>query len=229
LIRISGCNFIRGSISLRKPGRKPSSADHFGGHAESFESTFELLFQATEMQHDFSDAPLPAYTYVPGGPWPHPKRVLEEQATGGSACGNDHSGTQGSWWQARFRRAAELFNAGYYWEAHEVWEELWHAEGRRGPTAEVLKGLIKLAAAGVKVREGRENGVRTHCRRAAESFAAAAGQGGPCQLGQNLELWADRARLLAENPPQDPGLAGAAVTRVFDFVIDPKSSEPAGE
>ncbi len=42
-----------------------------------------------------------------------------------------------------------------------------------GPTADVLRGLIKLAAAGVKVREGREPGVRTHARRAAECFAAA--------------------------------------------------------
>ena len=181
------------------------------------------------MYDDDSDAPLPAYAFVPGGPWPHPKRLPQAHSNSGSPTGNDQAGAQESWWQRKFLRAAVLFNGGYYWEAHEVWEELWNAEGRRGPTAEVLKGLIKLAAAGVKVREGRENGVRTHCRRAAESFAIAAGQGGPRQLGLDLELWATRARLLADNPPQDPGPAGAAVTRVFDFVIDSKSSEPAGE
>ena len=26
----------------------------------------------------------------------------------------------------------DLFNDGYYWEAHEVWEGLWHACGLRG-------------------------------------------------------------------------------------------------
>ena len=52
-----------------------------------------------------------------------------------------------------YLRGVELFNAGYYWEAHESWEALWHAHGRRGPTAGVLQGLIKLAAAGVKIRE----------------------------------------------------------------------------
>jgi uncharacterized protein len=171
-----------------------------------------------------NDAPLPAYAFVPGGPWPHPKRSPQVHSTSGSASGNDQARAQESWWQGKFLRAAKLFNAGYYWEAHEVWEELWNAEGRRGPTAEVLKGLIKLAAAGVKVREGRENGVRTHCRRAAESFARAAGQGGACQLGLNLKLWADRARLLAEDPPRDPGPAGAAVTRVFSFAVDPEPS-----
>ena len=61
----------------------------------------------------------------------------------------------------------ELFNAGYYWEAHEAWEGLWHAHGRRGATADLIKGLIKLAAAGVKVRERRPRGVITHSRRAA--------------------------------------------------------------
>jgi hypothetical protein len=88
----------------------------------------------------------------------------------------------------------------------------------------VLKGLIKLAAAGVKVREGRENGARTHCRRAAESFALAAGQGGVFQLGLDLAHWAERARGLAEDPPRDQGPAGAPVTRVFPFRIEPVST-----
>ena len=60
----------------------------------------------------------------------------------------------------RFLRGVSLFNAGYYWEVHEVWEGLWHAYGRRGVLADVIKALIKLAAAGVKVREGQEHGVR---------------------------------------------------------------------
>src|SRR4051812_46787890 len=54
--------------------------------------------------------------------------------------------------------ACDLFNFGYYWEAHELWEAEWQACGRLGVTAEMLKGLIKLAAAGVKAREGRAAG-----------------------------------------------------------------------
>ena len=120
------------------------------------------------MESSDSGEPLPAYTYVPGGPWPHPNRSPQGHSFGiappmPAATPSARKGVR------RFLRGVELFNAGYYWEAHEVWEGLWHADGRRGPTADVLKALIKLAAAGVKVREGRENGVRTHCRRAAES------------------------------------------------------------
>jgi hypothetical protein len=68
--------------------------------------------------------------------------------------------------------AIDLFNQGYYWEAHEAWESLWHACGRKGPTADLLKGLIKLAAAGVKAREARPLGVRRHAARAAGLFGA---------------------------------------------------------
>jgi hypothetical protein len=64
-----------------------------------------------------------------------------------------------------------LFNHGFYWEAHEAWESLWHAVGRQGPVAAWLKALIKLAAAGVKAREGNPAGVARHATRALELLA----------------------------------------------------------
>jgi predicted metal-dependent hydrolase len=64
----------------------------------------------------------------------------------------------------------DLFNAGYYWEAHEAWEAVWVAAGRRGAVADFLKALIKLAAGGVKIREGAAAGARRHLRRAMELF-----------------------------------------------------------
>jgi predicted metal-dependent hydrolase len=113
-----------------------------------------------------------------------------------------------------------LFNAGFYWEAHEVWEALWHAHGRRGPAADVLKGLIKLAAAGVKVRQGQPHGVVTHARRAAEAFAAARAAGGDRQLGLDLLEWIEHAQQVAANPPHDPAPPEAAVVRVFDLHLE---------
>lgn len=70
--------------------------------------------------------------------------------------------------------AIDMFNVGYYWESHEAWESLWHAFGRTGPQANFTKGLIKLAAAGVKAREGRAIGVKRHAGRAIEIFNASA-------------------------------------------------------
>ncbi len=44
---------------------------------------------------------------------------------------------------------AKLFNAGEYWEAHEVWEIPWNAAKAQGDTASAryIQGLILLAAA----------------------------------------------------------------------------------
>jgi uncharacterized protein len=167
-------------------------------------------------------APLPPYSFVPGGPWPHPVssprghsfgRVLERPST----LEGDVA--------PQLLRGAELFNAGYYWEAHEVWEWLWHAYGRTGPAADAVKALIKLAAAGVKVREGQEHGVRTHSRRAADLFSATRAGAGRYLLGLDLDECAHFARAVALNPPLDPGPKEAPVVRVFDFQI---TIDPAG-
>ncbi len=68
----------------------------------------------------------------------------------------------------------DLFNFGYYWEAHEAWEAVWIASGKKGPIAEFLKGLIKMTAAGVKARNGQTVGVQKHSEKAVEHFEKAA-------------------------------------------------------
>lgn len=65
-----------------------------------------------------------------------------------------------------------LFDRGYYWEAHERWEALWILARRTGPVAELLRGLIQLAAAGVKLRQGRTAGAITLAERARGHFEA---------------------------------------------------------
>jgi hypothetical protein len=166
--------------------------------------------------------PLPPYAYVPGSRWPHPTRSPE-----GHLFGTEHPTVhpidQDRWESSsEYKRGIDLFNAGYYWEAHEAWEGLWHAQGRRVPTAEVLQGLIKLAAAGLKVREGRPGGVRTHACRAAVLFARAREKAGQYQLGLDLEEWIDRALAVSESPPIDAAPPGAPVSCVFEFKLEPR-------
>lgn len=168
--------------------------------------------------------PLPPYSYVPGGRWPHPTS---------SPLGHLHGrpperppAIEGDAWpeSRAYLRGVELFNAGYYWEAHEAWEALWHAHGRQGATAMVLKGLIKLAAAGVKIREGREAGARSHARRAAEHFAEATSAAGSKQLGLDLHEWIKHAEVIAVRPLGERGPTDIAVHRVFSFHLSPRSS-----
>jgi predicted metal-dependent hydrolase len=71
--------------------------------------------------------------------------------------------------------AVDLFNHGYFWEAHEAWEGLWKGAVETS-LREFLKGLIKLAAAEVKRLEGNAVGVARHRARASELFRLARGK-----------------------------------------------------
>ena len=112
----------------------------------------------------YSGLPLPPYSYVPGHV-PHPVSDPRGHMHGHTPA--VPAALDSERWQASepYRFGVDLFNHGFYWEAHEAWESLWHAEGRTGPTAIWLKALIKLAAAAVKVREGNPIGATRHARR----------------------------------------------------------------
>ena len=172
--------------------------------------------------------PLPPYSFVPGGPWPHPTSSPHGHSFGLERSKLAPIDTVKTADSAPFLRGVALFNAGYYWEAHDAWESLWHAHGRRGVVADVIKALIKLAAAGVKVREGQDHGVRTHASRAADLFASALSNGASHQLGLNLAQWVERCRQIASDPPRDHWPISAPVSRVFAFQIELDPSRDSG-
>ena len=106
-----------------------------------------------------------------------------------------------------FQWAVQLFNAGYYWESHEAWESLWHAAGRTGALADFLKGLIKLAAAGVKLREHNWVGVERHSRRAQELFRQIEREPSPADgesVWQSLPELIEMADQWLHQPPEPP-------------------------
>jgi hypothetical protein len=131
--------------------------------------------------------PLPPYAYVPGHDLPHPvtdprghSYDAHTQARGApnTPATLDHLPPH----PASRRRvlaatltadplwlySLDLFNGGWYWESHEAWESFWNALGRTTPEARFVQGLIHLAAAAVKIREGKPTGVARHTQRARE-------------------------------------------------------------
>ena len=141
------------------------------------------------------DIPLPPYSYVPGHGLPHPvndprghlfnspepvprslDQLPDDPASRRQAVAALFA-THPDW-----LHALDLFNEGYAWEAHEAWEQFWHALGRTTPEARFVQGLIHLAAAAVKIREGKPAGVATHTQRARELLgveeAASVGESG---------------------------------------------------
>jgi hypothetical protein len=169
------------------------------------------------------DESLPPYTYVPGHS-PHPLSDPRGHSFGIKLPQPEPPDPQ-NWQSCRaYRYGLDLFNHGYYWEAHETWEGLWHACGRHDRTADFLKGLIKLAAAGVKVREGKTQGVQSHGRRAALLFQHLAQELGGEEtryLGLRLGDLLSFARQLANRPPEEPVRAAEPAIIVFGTVLRP--------
>jgi predicted metal-dependent hydrolase len=111
-----------------------------------------------------------------------------------------------------------LFDRGYYWEAHERWEALWILAGRVGPLAELLRGLIQLAAAGVKLRQGRSVGAITLAERARGHFAATQND---VLAGLEIERLVEAAAWVIEAAPRWRGDPHAAVEVVFPLALMP--------
>ena len=110
---------------------------------------------------------------------------------------------------------------GYYWEAHDEWERLWRVTGPDLTVGRFLKGLVKLSAAGMKVREKSIHGVRRHAASAGEVFADVAAETGTdtyCGLDfTKLQFAADRAAQLRYRNDYPVGRP----LRVFPFLLLP--------
>jgi uncharacterized protein len=165
------------------------------------------------------DEPFPPYSFVPGR-FPHPVSDPAGHSFGVTAQPAPVLDPERWAENSRYLYGIDLFNAGYYWEAHEAWESLWHASGRTGLAADFLKGLIKLAAAGVKVREGRREGAVGHARAAADLFRQT---GSPHEryLGLPLSDLIGFAEAVAADPPSSTDPA-APVKIVFPFPLRPE-------
>jgi len=171
-----------------------------------------------------SPVELPSYTFIPGSDTPHPIRHPEGHSHGRKGR-SPKPLTADSWAENRsYLLAIDLFNVGYYWEAHEEWERLWRVSGPESNVGRFLKGLIKLSAAGIKVRENSIHGVRRHAASAGEVFADVAAESGTehyCGLKlTSLQFASDRAAQLTYNQKMTIGKP----IRVFPFVLQPKST-----
>src|SRR3984957_4738915 len=166
--------------------------------------------------------PLPPYSYFPGGPWPHPSSSPQGHSFGHVASKVARPGENRGASSPEFLRGVDLFNFGYYWEAHEVWEGLWHACGLTGPTADFFRGLIKLAAAGVKVRQGVRAGVASHAAQAAGIFRDFAHAD---YFGLHIADLLACSLAVEAMAPAVVGDREDGVKIVFPFVLSPQAKE----
>lgn len=109
--------------------------------------------------------PLPPYRYLPGRN-PHPLRHAGGHLRRADAP-TPRNGTE------RLAYARKLFEARFYWEAHEAWETQWHITTVPADRA-MLKTLIQLAAGHLKRELGaaqQAKGLYLRARTSLESCA----------------------------------------------------------
>ena len=152
--------------------------------------------------------PFPAYAYTPGRD-PHPVRHPDGHSYGVELPAPEPVDPN-DWRSSHdYLRGIDLFNAGYYWEAHEAWEGLWNVSGRAGAVAMLFQALIALAAAGLKLRIHNALGTTAHSRRADWLLEDAIREAGPRQMGLDLRELQDLARGIADmEPAQAPAVLG---------------------
>jgi hypothetical protein len=97
----------------------------------------------------YTNHPFPHRKFIPGqgihpDKDPHGPHIPKIPA-GSIAFGTD------SWSRSpQYLYAIDLFNFGYWWEAHEVLEKIWIQTGRSTPVARFIQGLIQISAALLK-------------------------------------------------------------------------------
>ena len=101
------------------------------------------------------DINLPSQTHVPGSGSAPDLAPLEH------AKGLTPAVTKADDWQDNvpYLYGHDLMRAGYYWEAHEVWEAVWLATPANGPERLLLRALIQNANAKLKSGMRRDSAV----------------------------------------------------------------------
>jgi uncharacterized protein len=132
------------------------------------------------------ERPFPTYRYVPGL-HPHPFRDR--------AGHSYHAAVDAKleYWDATCWRTlpdwlygVDLFNAFYFWEAHETWERLWSAKRRDSRPALLLQGLIQATAAMLKIHLRSLDGASRLSQQGLEKLGRSA-RAGRCFMGLDLE------------------------------------------
>jgi len=168
------------------------------------------------------NSPLPRYTHVPGSGTPHPYRDPRGHSYNQRPM-NPKPLQPERWAENRsYLLGLDFFNLGFYWEAHDEWDRLWRSTGADSLVGRFLKGLVKMAAAGIKVREESIHGVRRHAASAGEVFADVAAESdldSYCGLDFTLlQFAADRAAQLRYPTELETGRP----LRVFPFLLMPE-------
>lgn len=150
------------------------------------------------------ERPFPPYAFLPGRD-PHPTqdpRGHSYAETGAS----DGVHVPDSDWRANpeYLFGCDLYNAGYLWEAHEAWENIWHPSKHDEDQANFLQGLIQCSAASLKIQMGQPGGLVKLSDQGTLRLEGVLQSAGPSYMGLDLARFIAAFRAFASSSPVSP-------------------------
>jgi predicted metal-dependent hydrolase len=102
----------------------------------------------------------------------------------------------------------DLYNLGFFWEAHEAWEAPWRAAAHESAQRRFLQGLIQCAAACLKARVGQPIASQRLSARALTRLRRVQAEQGDLYMGLHLAKFVpaflEFSQLLTTAPVQPP-------------------------
>ena len=159
----------------------------------------------------YCQVPLPRYRFMPGQ-FPHPTAHPE----GHSYRPPDEPAAEVEykspdvWFESvDYLYGCDLYNHGYWWEAHEAWEGLWQLTDKNGQQGRFLQGLIQVSACHLQLHRGHFRGVQRLRCSSAERIESALGQvSSECFMGLAVRAWLTKVQeyydMLFAGDPQAP-------------------------
>lgn len=147
----------------------------------------------------YTHRPFPPYRFVPGLN-PHPRRDPQGHSYGQAEPVLAKIVAE-RWFDSEdYLYAMDLFNHGYWWESHEVFEALWHAAGHTTMEGQFFRALIQLAAANLK----RSVGAAGPSRRLQERALLRLGRFSVPFMGLDVPALTESIRTLHEGTDHGP-------------------------
>jgi hypothetical protein len=142
----------------------------------------------------------PPYAFLPGRD-PHPTRDPAGHSFGRASESTRPLDPQCWRENVPYLFGVDLYNHAFLWEAHEAWEDVWHATKADRIQALFLQGLIQCAAAWLKIPMQQPRGLERLSHMALEKLEQVRRAEGPRYMGLALLPFSEAVRIFAETSP----------------------------
>lgn len=140
-----------------------------------------------------AEFPVPTHAYIPRKTPRHPEDTFSLLCNTVQPGDDIATLTRSDAW----RCGLEWLHAGYYWEAHELFESVWMVLPQNAPERRLVQALIQLANAGLKTRMGKPKAAARLLEIAERLLAECKAGGGDVRMALQLDMperWIEEMR-----------------------------------